>query len=468
MAMAKVKSLTTKSKIGYCSGIIAESLMYNMFFTYYLVFLTDVVKLDSILAGTIGFVAIVWDAVADPIIGAISDKEGSDKRRFMFRAAFPMGILFVSAFTDIGLFGNVGKFIYYLAITMLFWLCYTVYTIPYYAVVAEITHDYDERTDIRGLSALINAAGIFTGNALPAVLPAAIIGIVGSAALSWTITAGVLSLISIVFAVIAVKSLRNVTLKKAEGISTGERRTAKDVFATFIQVLKIKPFKWFVLFVFTFLIASSMIQSNFIYLIKECLGMNSEDKMVIVIIVLVGTIALLTPIVTKVAEIKDRRFATILFFSLSCAGLVAGKIIGVTSLPMLIYVAFFMAVGAACFWTVFYSMAYDLVEVDEFVSGERREGVITALPQFFQKFGSAVGMWLVGLVLKLSGYGSGQASAGIIENSSTIIPAAFLAISIFGVIMFPVTKKRFHLLQEALAKKNSGGECDTTGLERLI
>ena len=472
MTMAKVKSLSTKSKVGYCSGIIAESLMYNLFFTYYLFFLTDVVKLPSILAGTIAFVSVVWDAVADPIIGALSDKDGADKRKFMFRAAFPMAILIVACFTDIGMFGNVGKFIYYLAFTMLFWLAYTVYTIPYYAVVAEITPDYDERTDIRGLSALINAAGIFTGNALPAILPTALVGLGLSARMGWLGTALALSLLSITFAMIAVRSLRNVVLKKADAVSTGEKRTAKAIFRSFIEVLKIKPFKWFVLFVFTFLITSSMIQSNFMYLIEKCLGMYSktqkDNMMVIVIVVLVATIALLTPIVTKVAEIKDRRFATILFFSISFAGLVAGKIIHINSLPMLIYDAFFMAVGAACFWTVFYSMAYDLVEVDEFVSGQRREGIITALPQFFQKFGSAVGMWLVSLVLKLSGYDTGTATAGVIENSSTIIPAAFLAISIFGVIMFPVTKKRFHKLQEVLAKKNLGEEYDTTGLEKMI
>lgn len=468
VGMTRVKSLSTKSKIGYCTGIISESLMYNMFFTYYLVFLTDVVKLDSILAGTISFVAIIWDAVADPIIGAMSDKDGADKRKFMFRAAFPMGILFVAAFTDIGLFSEVGKFVYYLAVTILFWLSYAVYTIPYYAVVAEITPDYDERTDIRGTSALINAAGIFVGNALPAVLPAAIIGLGFSARMGWMATAGLLSIASITFALIAVFSLRNVKLQKADAQSDGKHKTAKDIFGAFIQVLKIKPFKWFVLFVFSFLIASSMIQANFMYLIKECLGMDAQDKMVIVIVVLVGTIALLTPVVTKVATIKDRRFASILFLSISMCGLIVGKIIGITTLPMLFYVAFFMAVGVACFWAVFYSMAYDLVEVDEFISGQRREGVITALPQFFQKFGSAIGMWMVALMLKLSGYDTGSSSAGTIENSSTIIPAVFLAISIFGLVMFPITKVRFHKLQEVLAKKNRGEDYDTSGLEKLL
>jgi len=445
--------------------------MYNLFFTYYLVFLTDVIRLQPLLAGIISFVSVFWDAVADPIIGALSDKDGADKRKFMFRAAFPMAILIIACFADFGFHSQIIKFIYYLAFTMLFWLAYTVYTIPYYAVVAEITPDYDERTDIRGLSALINAAGIFAGNALPAVLPAVILGLGFSAKMGWLGTVVIMSLLSILFAVIAVLSLRHVKLQKAEA-EAGGQRSVREIFRSFIEVLKIKPFKWFVLFVFSFLITSSMLQTNFVYLIKLVFELKTEaeakDKMVIIIVVLVGVIALLTPVVTKIAEIKDRRFASILFFSLSFAGLVAGRFIHLGAQATVIYVAFVMAVGAACFWTVFYSMAYDLVEVDEFASGKRREGVITALPQFFQKFGSAVGMLLVSLVLNLSGYKADSVPPDFVINSSTIIPAAFLAVSIFGAVMFPVTKKRFHKLQEALAKKNLGEEYDTTGLERLI
>ena len=469
--MAKVKSLPTKNKIGYCSGIIAESLLYNLFFTYYLVFLTDVVRLTPLLAGIVSFVSVFWDAVADPIIGALSDKDGADKRKFMFRAAFPMAILIVACFADPGLHSQTVKFIYYLAVTMLFWLAYTVYTIPYYAVVAEITPDYDERTDIRGLSALINAAGIFAGNALPAVLPAVILGLGFSAMTGWLGTVVIMSLLSVLFAVVAVLSLRHVTLRKAEA-EAGGQRSVREIFGSFLEVLKIKPFKWFVLFVFAFLISSSMLQTNFVYLIKLVFALKTEteakDKMVVIIVVLVGVIALLTPVVTKIAEIKDRRFAAILFFSISLAGLAAGRFLRLGAQATVIYVALFMAVGAACFWTVFYSMAYDLVEVDEFICGRRREGVITALPQFFQKFGSAVGMLLVSLVLNVSGYQADEVPPEFIINASTVIPAAFLGVSIFGAFMFPVTKERFHRLQEVLAKKNAGESYDTAGLEKLV
>ncbi len=71
---------------------------------------------------------------------------------------------------------------------------------------------------------------------------------------------------------------------------------------------------------------------------------------------------------------------------------------------MLVTQPVFMGIAAGAFWTLFYSMAYDLVEIDEFCNGVRRESSITAFPQFIQKFGAAIGMWLAGVVLQISGY----------------------------------------------------------------
>jgi len=483
--MAQVGSLSKRQKLGYCSGILAEGLLYNMYYSFYLFFLTNVVQLNAMRAGTVIFISIIWDAVTDPLVGAYADRQGADKRKFMAKAAIPMALSFVACFIKIDIANDTLKTFYYIAVTMLLWLAYTVYTIPYYAVVADITPDYDERTDIRGTSALINAAGIFTGNALPAQLPLMLIGLVGSAALGWTVTAAVLGSISIVFSFIAVKSLKTTVIKKA-GAARGKQKSIPQVMMSFVEVARLKPFKWFTLFIFFFLMTFSMMQTNFIYLITVRMGLVYNDVMVYVIILLVATIAVMTPVVTKVSEIKDRRFATILFFSISITGLVAAKIIGVTSLPMLMFVAFFLAIGAADFWAVFYSLAYDLVEVDEFVHGERREGIITSLPQFFQKFGSAVGIWSVGLMLSLSGYDEilvkidkitgiikdpivfTDKMKSMVENTSTIIPAAILLISIFGIAMFPVSKKRYHLLQDALTKKKAGEAYSTEGLERLV
>lgn len=472
-------TLGKRQKLGYCSGIITESLLYNMFYTYYLVFLTDVIKMDPLLAGTVSFISIFWDAVTDPIIGSFADRNGADKRRFMARAAFPLGILFVAAFVNIGVKSSIVQFIYYTAVAMLFWLAYTIYTIPYYAVVAEITEDYDERTQIRSTSSLINTAAIFLGNALPAVLPSMFAGLVISGkmmgdSLGWTVTAVIMAVLSIVFALITVKSLKNIKLQKAEAkASASDKKNIKEIFSEFFKVFKIKPFKWFAMFIVFFLMASSMIQSSFEYMIKDLVGADPETWMTVVIIELVVVMALFIPLVTKISEKKDRRFSSIVFMSIMSAGLFVLRIIGVRSIPAALAVTFFMGMGMANFWTVFYSMAYDLVEVDEFAYNTRRESVITALPQFFQKFGAAVGVWTVSLILKITGYDgnlnvqNAQTVNGI-ENIVTVFPAVFLILSVIGAVLYPITKEKFNTLLQELEKKRKGEEYSADGLEKIV
>lgn len=470
-------TFTKRKKLGYCSGVITESLLYNMFCTYYLVFLTDTVKMDALVAGVVWFISVCWDAVTDPIIGSFADREGVDKRKLMAKVTIPLGVLFIATFLNIGINNSIIQFIYYTAITMCFWLAYTIYTIPYYAVVAEITEDYDERTSIRSLSSLINTSAIFLGNALPAILPTAFVGLVVAGhkmgeSIGWAITATVMSIMSIIFAIITVKSLKGVALQKSDGAKP-QRKSIKEVFSEQIEVFMIKPFKWLAMFIVFFLIASAMIQSSFEYMIKWLVNKDPDTWMTVVIVELVVVMGLFIPIVTKIAEKKDRRFSSILFMSLMCVGLIICRIIGVRSIVVVLAVTFFMAMGMANFWTVFYSLAYDLVEVDEFVSGKRRESVITGLPQFFQKFGSAVGGWTVAFVLKLTHYNSdllvqSEQTRNGIENNVTIIPAAFLVLSVLGIIMYPVTREKFDLLAEELKKKKEGKEYSTKGLEKII
>lgn len=460
--------LTKAKKLGYCSGISAESILYNMYYTYYLSFLTDVAHMSPSLAGTVSLISVIWDAVTDPIIGHFADKKGADKRKFMFRAAFPVGITFIGAFIPLGETGDVFKFIFYTAMTMLFWLAYTVYTIPYYAVVAEITEDYDERTDIRGKSSLFNTVAILLGNAVPALVPGLIIGMGVSASLGWLLTAAMLAVLAVISAVVASLSLRGIELKKAGEVAGKEKVKVSE----YLQILKIKPFRWFVMFVFFFLIASSMIQTNFVYLVKTKLGMT-DDGMVIVILTLVASMGLMIPIVTKIAEKTDRRKAGIIFVSIMLVALLIIKLIGINNTPMLIASVFAVALGLACFWTIFYSMAYDLVEVDEFVNGKRRESMITAFPQFFQKFGAAIGMWIAGQVLALGGYDGKlevqpESAMPAIENVATVIPAVFLVFALIGIVLYPVTKERFELLTKQLEKKRAGKKYETKGLEKLI
>jgi len=490
--MAPKSALTKRKKTGYAFGIFTESLIYNMFYTYYLTFLNEIVGIQPKYSSIIIFISIAWDAVTDPMIGNYTDRPGVDKRKVMKGSLIPLGIIFIVAWTSIGsgLNSQFAKILLYTFISMAIWVFYTMYTIPYYAVVAELTEDYDERTQIRSLSSLLNAMAVGLGNILPALVPTvAIILTEKYASNSYAVVAAIISIMAVILGFICCKSLNGVySPKQVKSGETVQNTTFKGTMKAFREILSLKPARYFLLFVFFFLAASSMIQANLTYMVIDCIGMEYDTGIVFVIISLVASMAVVVPIVEKVAKKKDRRFAAIVFLSITFAGEIALKIIGLDAEVagfrfMCILSPVILGIGTGTFWTLFYSMGYDLVELDEFKTGERRESTITALPQLIQKFGSAFGILMAGQLLSFYGYDSSADAAGSeslikvvtdtkivngMENISTVIPAALLLISIISAILYPMTRQRFNSLMVQLKKKRNGEKYSNEGIEKLL
>ncbi len=488
--MAEKSSLTKKKKTGYAFGIFTESLIYNMFYTYYLTFLIEIAGIKPAFSSIIIFISIAWDAVTDPMIGNYTDRPGVDKRRVMKMALVPLGLVFIVAWTSIGagLSSQLAKILLYTFITMCLWVFYTMYTIPYYAVVAELTEDYDERTEIRSLSSLLNAVAVGLGNILPALVPTVAVLLTSRfESNAYAVVAAIISVMAVIFGFVCCKSLKGVYHPKA-AVAGAPGGTIRDTFRSFGEILRLKPAKYFLAFVFFFLATSSMIQSNLTYMVIDCIGMDYDTGIVAVIISLVVSMAVVVPVVEKVAHKKDRRFAAILFLSIACAGEVLLKIIGLDAeiggfRIMCVIAPAVLGIGTGTFWTLFYSMGYDLVELDEFKTGQRRESTITALPQLVQKFGSAFGILMAGVLLGAYGYDSSGDIAGSesliqqvtdpkivngMENISTIIPAGLLLISIIFAVLYPMTRERFNALMAQLKKKRNGEEYTTEGFEKLL
>jgi GPH family glycoside/pentoside/hexuronide:cation symporter len=456
-----------------------------MYYTYFLTFLVQIVHVKPHLAGIVIFISIGWDAITDPIIGNLSDRPGADKRKLLLKSILPLAICFVAAWSPVGpkLFGDSQtlNMIFYTVISMLIWLFYTLYTIPYYAVIAELTEDYDERTAIRGTSSLINAFCIGLGNALPAL--------VGVGVITYIHVAGGLSILAVLTGFICAAALKGVYQARMPKPNEPKEKGLgiKSTLKSFGEILRLKPVKYFLLFVFFFLAGNSMLQSNLSYMVVDCIGVDYNEGIIIVIGVLVVTMAVTVPVVTKVSEKTDRRTACLIFISISAAGMLLCKLIGLEAAVgnfrvMLVVMPLLLGVGLSTFWTVFYSMAYDIVELDEFVNGKRRESAITGIPQFVQKFGSATGILLQGVILSAYGYDttaeSGADAATFVrpaesvvngmENVSTLIPAVIIGVALVFLILYPMTRKTYNALMEQLKKKRSGEAAGTEGLEKLL
>ena len=66
--------LKFSTKISYGLGDFASNLSWCLVTTYLLFFYTDIFKLNLAAIGMLFFVARIWDAINDPIMGYIADK----------------------------------------------------------------------------------------------------------------------------------------------------------------------------------------------------------------------------------------------------------------------------------------------------------------------------------------------------------------------------------------------------------
>ena len=153
--------LSVKTKLGFASASLADGLCYVLFYSFFLLFLTDYAGVDPAWAGTISLIVVLWDAITDPVMGYISDNWKSQRGRrrpFILYGILPWVVSVVLMFVNIS-FNEVGKFSYYLFMAMLFWTAYTICLVPYNALGAELTDDYSERASLRLFAQLFSSAG---------------------------------------------------------------------------------------------------------------------------------------------------------------------------------------------------------------------------------------------------------------------------------------------------------------------
>jgi Na+/melibiose symporter-like transporter len=114
----------------------------------------------------------------------------------------------------------------------------------------------------------------------------------------------------------------------------------------------------------------------------------------------------------------------------------------------------------------------DAIEVDQFKTGQRREGLYVGVILFSRKFSVAIMLWIVGIVLSWSGYVPNQ-----VQTESAILgirvlyaegTAFFLLLSVGMAYLLPMTRKRHSALKEAISLKSKGLEWDENSIKDII
>lgn len=155
-------TLTWRVRMMFAAGQIPEGIQTTSFGFFLLFFYNQVLGLSGFLASLALVIALLFDAVSDPIIGAWSDSLRSRWGRrhpFMYAGALPFAICFYFLFSPPTGLSEMQVFGWLVVFSVLTRTTQSVYSIPHTSLTAELSTDYQERTLLSSLRSIWQSVG---------------------------------------------------------------------------------------------------------------------------------------------------------------------------------------------------------------------------------------------------------------------------------------------------------------------
>lgn len=476
MTQGKSGKLSVKTKFGYAVGQLTDSIGFNVFYVFFLFFLTDYAGIPPGLAGLVVLISVIWDAVADPVVGQISDSLNSRwgrRRPLMLAGAIPYGICMFLLFTNVEMEATA-KAVYFTVMAIVFWSCYKIFVIPHFALGAEITSDFNERTSLRIWASFFLYFGVILTSAAPLKVVDLCVQAGATASQGWSLTGLILGLCIMgtgLYCWFATKG-GELELSAEERSKDSGLRALKSLPANMLSLLRLSPSRYLAAAVFLWTVVFSMTSGGIVYLMSSNLHYSADEKsFCLLIFSLFGMVWL--PLVNKISSRFDKQTAITVCMFVSGAACLVFYCIGFSGMGLLLVFLALVQLGNSAFWTLSYSMMYDISELDEFVNAKRREGGITALMSFVQKLGGALAVWGMGVILGMGGYdGTAQVQSesalAAVLSINTVLPGIIGIAAAVAAFLYPLTRPRFNALIAALKAKREHREYSTAGFEKLL
>jgi len=441
-----VPPLSNGVKLSFGIGQIAEGIKTCAFSTFLMFYYNQVLGLSGDLAGLAIALALIFDAVTDPIAGSVSDRWQSPRGRrhpFIFASAVPLGVSFWLLFApwvSVESVGHYGLFAWMLIATVLTRAAMTLYHVPHMALGAELSDDYDERTVLVVIRNFFGAVGyIFVyalgfgiffaptdqfqnGQLNPAAYP------------PYALTLGLIMIASIFITGFGTRSRIPYMVKpKPNQAMVG----MFDVVTEAFQAMKNDSFRWMMFGFILIIVAFGVAGALGLYMYTFFWQLERMQILLVLLMLPIGSMVGYA-FAGRFFVWLDKRNAMIvggIAWMIIHAVPVGFYLLGWAPAPGTWAVTWFLVItiiltGAAVAQIVVgigTAMA-DIADENELQTGRRQEGVFFGASAFANKCSAALGSFIAGLVLTWLEWPTGEA-----VRSSADIPAdTLLALAIFA------------------------------------
>ena len=150
------------TKLAFGIGSAGEACAHVGFMQFNMIYYANVLGVSGTLVGMAVLIALVFDAVTDPLMGSISDRFRSRLGRrhpFMFASALPLGLCFAAIYSPPSGVGELGLFAWLCVFTILMRIALTLFNVPHLALGSELSRDYHQRSAVIAYHALFQVVG---------------------------------------------------------------------------------------------------------------------------------------------------------------------------------------------------------------------------------------------------------------------------------------------------------------------
>lgn len=451
-----------------CANITLGGAWYpiNLYHQQYLSF---VEQMPTHITGTISMINGIIDAVSDVIMGLITDRTRSKygkHRLYVLIGAIPFFFAYIMKWCSFGIssMGNMTfNFIYYLVTSFIYSTSFTMMSVPHVAMLPTIEPNYFRRTQYKMVEYMFNSVGqiisfVFMGISLggfnlPDPSPA---------------DKGKYLLCGIVLAVWFVWSpiLSFFTCPEPSSLNLkNDPINWKYLFNEYYMVFKNRSFRQYFLISIFNSFRSSFYSYSDQYFIISIADKYSHFNLLTTI---AGAAEFMgSPFIYFLTRFFDKRTSGLMLTPIMLIGLGINAFITDKTPAVFLYIAAILYnFGFSGPGFALETIQPDITDVDELITGRRREGVIGTFKSFVSKTISSFMTGILGFSLKFFGYDvnkkkpfeqTARTIFGLRLNFS-IMPIIFGIITLILIKSFAMTKKDHEEIQRIIKEKHETGE----------
>lgn len=457
------KPFSLLGKLAFGAGDMGAGMTSNLIAFSFLIFLTNAAGLSPITAGMVLLIGKVWDAVNDPIVGFLSDRTQTRWGRrypWMVAGAIPFGLTFFLMWLVPSIASQSGKFWYYVVVSVLFQVFFTMVNLPYTTLTAELTKDYDERTELTAFRLGSSLFGAIAALALGLVVSQ----LVDDVRQQYLVLGGLCSLLSVLPLLWCVRGTFSYAVQR-NALQPAINPDAAESLPFFQQLRIVFANRAFLFVVGIYLFAWLALQATASIIPFYTTFWMGLDSYFLAALLVQGTAIVMMAAVNLISRRFGKQEAFYIGIGTWIIAQVAIFFVQPGQTAVLYLLCIVISFGVATAYVVPWAMLPDVIELDQLQTGQRREGIFYAFMTLLQKVGLAGGLFLVGVALELSGFVSDapqQTESALLAIRLFIgpMPMILLILAVILARFYPINRQMHEEILVRLAEKGTQQDAD--------